>query len=83
MRISIARYSWVSLSLAAAYGHLGEMALARNVLRDLPAIRPEFGATARADLAKWFLPDLAQQWHEGLRKAGLDRPDAGVAGPIY
>jgi hypothetical protein len=83
MRINIPRYLWVSLSLAAAYGHLEEMALAWNVLRDLLAIRPEFGATARAELAKWFLPDLAQQWLEGLRKAGLDHPDAGVAGPIY
>jgi tetratricopeptide (TPR) repeat protein len=72
LRINIPRYFWVPLTLAAAYGHLGELESARNALADLLAIRPEFGRQARAELGKWFLPDLVEQWIDGLRKAGLD-----------
>jgi hypothetical protein len=62
----------VPVSLAAAYGHLGELEPARNALHELLVIRPEFARAARAEFSKWFLPDLVEQWLEGLRKAGLD-----------
>jgi serine/threonine protein kinase/tetratricopeptide (TPR) repeat protein len=58
-------------ALAAAYGQLGEFEPARGALRELLAIRPNFAATARAELEKWHFPELIDHLLDGLRKAGL------------
>jgi len=39
---------------------------------ELLAIRPDFGTTAHEEFGKWFQPDLAENYLDGLRKAGLD-----------
>jgi TolB-like protein/Flp pilus assembly protein TadD len=60
------------LALAATYGQLGELPLARNAARELLAVRPDFAATAREECAKWWDPELVEQLIDGLRKAGLE-----------
>ena len=71
-RVNIPGYFWVPATTAAAFGQLGDLGAAQDALRELLAIRPEFGATARAEFGKWFQPDLLETYLDGLRKAGLD-----------
>jgi tetratricopeptide (TPR) repeat protein len=66
------------LALAATYGKLGELELARNAARELLAVRPDFALIAREECRKWWDPELVEQIMDGLRKAGLeiaDKPD--------
>jgi tetratricopeptide (TPR) repeat protein len=67
-------------ALAVAQGQLGEREAASNPLRALLALRPDFAASGRAELRKWFQPELVEHLIDGLRKAGLDVP-AGPGGP--
>ncbi|HXP82026.1 MAG TPA: protein kinase [Verrucomicrobiae bacterium] len=60
------------LALAAVYGQLGEREAARNAVRELLAIRPDFAAVARVELGKWWDPELIEHLVDGLRKAGLE-----------
>ena len=71
-RVNIPGYFWVPATTAAAFGQLGDLGAAQNALRELLAIRPEFGSTARVEFSKWFQPDLLETYLDGLRKAGLD-----------
>ena len=59
------------LALAATYGQLGEVELARNAARELLAARPDFAVVARQECSKWWDADLVEQIIDGLRKAGL------------
>ena len=59
--------------IAAAYGQLGELEAARTALLQLLAMKPDFAATAREELEKWFGPgELVEHFLDGLRKAGLE-----------
>jgi TolB-like protein/Flp pilus assembly protein TadD len=60
------------LALAATYGQLGELELARNAARELLAVRPGFDASAREECGKWWEPELVEQILDGLRKAGME-----------
>ena len=60
------------LALAATYGQLGELELARNAAQELLAARPDFATVAREECRKWWDPDLVEQIIDGLRKAGLE-----------
>ncbi len=67
--------SWgPNLVLAAAYGQLGERDAARNALRALLALKPNFAAVACEELGKWFGPEIVKHLIDGLRKAGLEIP---------
>jgi hypothetical protein len=74
-------YFWTSVLLTAAYGQLGEIETAETALRELLAVRPNFAATARQELEKWFEPALVEHFMEGLRKAGLETANVAVAAP--
>jgi len=63
------------LALAATYGQLGELEMARSAARELLAARPEFATAAREECRKWWDADLVEQVIEGLRKAGLEIAD--------
>jgi TolB-like protein/class 3 adenylate cyclase len=58
-------------ALAACYGQLGERDAASKALRSLFKLRPDFAATVRRDFEKWWEPDYAKHFIDGLRKAGL------------
>ncbi len=60
------------LSLAVAHGQLGEQGAARNAVKELLALRPEFTTKAREELAKFWDPGLVDHLIDGLRKAGLE-----------
>jgi TolB-like protein len=61
-----------NLALASVYGHLGELELARNALRALLALKPDFANTAREDCGKWWSRELTDRLIDGLKKAGLE-----------
>jgi TolB-like protein len=64
---------WFShASKAAALGQLGEQEAAAKAVRDLLRVRPDFAATARADIEKWWEPEYVESIIDGWRKAGLD-----------
>jgi len=58
--------------LAAAHGQIGERDAADKALQELLRLRPDFAATVRAELAKWWTPEYVEHFIDGLRKAGLD-----------
>src|SRR5438552_3661399 len=66
-------------AMAAAYGQLGERDAAGKALRDLLKVRPDFAATVRKDIEKWWEPEYVERMIDGLRKAGLEI--AGEEGP--
>ena len=63
------------LALAATYGQLGELEMARNAARELLEVRPDFTAIARQECSKWWDPQLVDQLVDGLRRAGLEIPE--------
>jgi TolB-like protein/Tfp pilus assembly protein PilF len=69
------------LALAAAYGQLGERDAAGKALRDLLKLRPDFAATARSDIEKWWEPEYVERMIDGWRKAGLDVDAPARAAP--
>jgi TolB-like protein/Tfp pilus assembly protein PilF len=81
LRIQMPGYSWTSIVLAAAYGQLGEIEAARKALKELLAVKPNFGTTGRQELEKWFESKLAEHFMDGLRKAGLEIPEVQKEDP--
>ncbi len=63
--------------LAAVYGQLGERDAAGQTVREVLAMEPDFTSVVREEFGKWYLPDLVEHLIDGLRKAGMDVPDAG------
>jgi tetratricopeptide (TPR) repeat protein len=72
LKINMPGFWRTHLALAAVYGQLGERESARNAVRELLAIRPDFAAVARVELGKWWDPELIEHLIDGLRKAGLE-----------
>jgi len=67
---------------AAAHGQLGERGAAAKAVRDLLELRPDFPATARPDIEKWWEPDYVESMLDGWRKAGLKIPDTAGVDPV-
>ena len=59
-------------AMAAAYGQLGERDAAGKALQALLKLRPDFAATIRRDVEKWWEPEYGKHFIDGLRKAGLE-----------
>ena len=57
-----------------AYGQLGERDAAGKALQDLLKLRPDFAATIRKNIEKWWEPDYGKHLIDGWRKAGLEIP---------
>jgi TolB-like protein/Tfp pilus assembly protein PilF len=72
LKVNMPGYWQTHVSLATAYGQLGEQEAASNAVRDLLAVRPDFAATAREVLGNRWDPELVEHLIDGLRKAGLD-----------
>jgi serine/threonine protein kinase/tetratricopeptide (TPR) repeat protein len=81
LKINMPGYHWPPATRAAVYGQLGEQERAREALRELLAILPDFGAIAREEYGKWHDPELVEHWLDGLRKAGLEVPAPGQSSP--
>jgi non-specific serine/threonine protein kinase len=61
--------------LAMCYAQVGQMDAARKSLRDMLALKPDYGVVARELHGKWIEPELVEQLMDGLRKAGLEIAD--------
>jgi hypothetical protein len=48
----------------------------------LHRVRPDFAATGRADVEKWWDPGFIEQLAEGWRKAGLEMDPVTAAPPL-
>jgi serine/threonine-protein kinase len=72
LRINLPGQWAMHAMLAAVYGQLGERDAAAKALRELLKLRPDFAATARRDIGKWWEPEYVERLIDGLRKAGLD-----------
>ncbi|HWQ36716.1 MAG TPA: protein kinase [Blastocatellia bacterium] len=72
LKINMPGYLWTHVILAAVYGQLGEHQRAHAALRELRALKPDFGALAREQCGRWFDAELTEHLIEGLRKAGLE-----------
>ena len=72
LKVNMPGFWRTQLALATAYAQLGEREAARNAVRELLAVRPDFAAIAREELGKWWDPELIEHLIDGLRKAGLE-----------
>jgi TolB-like protein/tetratricopeptide (TPR) repeat protein len=67
-------------AMSAAYGQLGDSVAATKALQDLLKVRPNFAATVRKDIEKWWEPEYVERMIDGWRKAGLEiRPANATA----
>ena len=72
LKINLPEFFATHEALAAAYGQLGEREAAAKSVRELLRLKPDFVATMRDELGKWFNPELVEHQVDGLRKAGLE-----------
>jgi TolB-like protein/Flp pilus assembly protein TadD len=79
LKINLPDFFATHVVLAAAYGQLGELDAAAGSLRELLRLKPDFVATMRDELGKWFNPDLVEHQIDGLRKAGLGIAPTSIA----
>ena len=64
--------------LAAAYGQLGDVEGGAMAAAELVKFRPELPALMRKQVAKVWNAEYGDRFLEGLRKAGLEIPEAGA-----
>src|SRR4029077_12400472 len=72
LKINLPGFFAVYEALAAVYGQLGEQEAARESLREMLKLVPNFGEIGRSLKSKWFDPELVEHLLDGLRKAGLE-----------
>jgi serine/threonine protein kinase/tetratricopeptide (TPR) repeat protein len=78
LKVNMPNFWRLQFALAAIYGQLGELELARGALHELLVIRPDFTLSVHDELAKWWQPGLVTHLIEGLRKAGLQIASANL-----
>jgi hypothetical protein len=76
IKINMPGFRFGFVSLAVAYGQLGETESARSAVNELLALKPDYASIARVELGKLFDPDLVEHMIDGLRKAGLKIAEA-------
>jgi serine/threonine protein kinase len=75
-KVHMPSYWYSHLILATAYGHLGRSAEGQKAVHDLLQLYPNFGLAAWSELGKWGPHERVKQVIAGLRKAGLEIPQA-------
>jgi TolB-like protein/Tfp pilus assembly protein PilF len=75
-RANMPNYFHVPALQAAALAQLGRHEEARKAVQDLLALRPDFATAARQEYSKWYDEEHVEQVLDGLRKAGLEIPEA-------
>jgi TolB-like protein len=81
LRMGMPAYYYSYLALAVAHAQLGHVDAARAAAREIVTLVPDFVTTIHHKMAQWqhWNPDLRARIVDGLRKAGLDIPDAASA----
>jgi TolB-like protein/Tfp pilus assembly protein PilF len=72
LKMNMPGHWFMHAAMSAAYGQLGERAAASRALQDLLEIRPDFAATVRMNIEKWWEPEFVEHLIDGWRKAGLE-----------
>jgi TolB-like protein len=80
LKVNLPHHWFAHAAIAAAYGQLGERKAAAKAVRDLLEVRPDFAATVRGDIEKWWEPEYVEHIIDGWRKAGLGIPSASETG---
>jgi len=62
--------------LAAACGQLGDIEAGSNAIAELVKFRPELASIMRKQVAKVWNPEYGERFLDGLRKTGLEIPEA-------
>jgi len=70
-RINVRNNVGTQVALAASHGQLGDLASARDAVRSLLEVSPDYVAVGRVELGKWFDHGLVEHLVDGLRKAGM------------
>ena len=78
LKMNLPGHWFMHAAMSAAYGQLGERAAASKALQDLLEMRPDFGATVRMNIEKWWESDFVEHLMDGWRKAGLEIPTANA-----
>jgi non-specific serine/threonine protein kinase len=82
LKFNMPSYFYTHAAIAAAHGQLGEREAAEGALEELLAQKPDFATSAREEFGKWVgAGELLESFLDGLRKAGLEVPEAGAAPP--
>jgi TolB-like protein/cytochrome c-type biogenesis protein CcmH/NrfG len=81
LKVNLPGHWFMHAALAAAYGQLGERGAAAKAVQDLLKLRPDFAATVRSDIEKWWEPEYVERMIDGWRKAGLEIAAPAEAGP--
>jgi TolB-like protein/Tfp pilus assembly protein PilF len=76
IRMNMPDYFHVPAMLTACFGQLGRIEEAKLAAKNLLALRPDFESVARQEYQKWYAPENVEHLLDGLRKAGLEIPDA-------
>ena len=76
LKVNLPNHWGLHAGMAAVYGQLGKREEAVREVRELLRLRPDFADTARKNFQRWWEPDYVERFIEGLRKAGLEIPDA-------
>ena len=74
LKINMPGFWRTNFALATAYGQLGDREAARNAVRDLLALRPDFPLVAREELGKWWDPELVEHLIDGSARRGWRLP---------
>ncbi len=76
LKMSMPGVSLMYVALAAVYGQLSKLEAAREAIRELLVLRPNFKTDARTELEKLWDRELVDRLIEGLNKAGLETVEA-------
>jgi serine/threonine protein kinase/tetratricopeptide (TPR) repeat protein len=72
LKVNMPGFWRTQFMLAVCNGQLGELDAARNAVRELLRIRPDFLVVWPEELCKWWDVELVEHLIDGLRKAGLE-----------
>ena len=79
LKINIPGHWFMHAAMCACYGQLGERDAADKALQDLLRVRPNWTATVRKDIEKWWEPEYVERLIDGWRKAGVQTVDKAGA----
>src|SRR5205823_8899285 len=81
LKVNLPGQWFMHAAMAAAYGQLGERRASAKAVQHLLKLRPDFAATARHDIQKWWEPVYVERMIDGWRKAGVQFPSAAAPDP--
>ena len=79
LKINIPGHWFMHAAMCACYGQIGERDAADKALQDLLRVRPNWTATVRKDIEKWWEPEYVERLIDGWRKAGVQTVDKAGA----